>query len=142
MHYHPVPVALWILDKHPTYAPLCYVQPTSEMQINKSQYVDEKGKLSLPYLHEWDASTSNILGLIKALITNFEKEAPVSEKEEKIPVCCQKILLKFEQKEDSQDTLGATKNDVQSCLICRMPQKEGQQWAAIGKITTCSKFHH
>ena len=27
-----IPVAIWILDTHPSHAPLCYVRPTSDMR--------------------------------------------------------------------------------------------------------------
>ena len=27
-----IPVAIWILDTHPTHAPLCYVRPTPDMR--------------------------------------------------------------------------------------------------------------
>jgi ESCRT-I complex subunit TSG101 len=59
-----IPVALWILDTHPIHAPLCYVRPTPDMQIKVSQHVDGNGKIYLPYLHEWDAANSDILGTI------------------------------------------------------------------------------
>ena len=60
-----IPVALWILDTHPIHAPLCYVRPTPDMQIKVSQHVDGNGKIYLPYLHEWDAANSDILGLVQ-----------------------------------------------------------------------------
>ena len=59
-----IPVALWILDTHPIHAPICYVRPTPDMQIKVSQVVDGNGKIYLPYLHEWDAANSDILGKI------------------------------------------------------------------------------
>ena len=62
-----IPVALWILDTHPIDAPLCFVRPTPDMEIKVSQHVDGNGKICLPYLYEWDAANSDILGMI----TNF-----------------------------------------------------------------------
>lgn len=42
------------MDTHPYNAPLAYVQPTSDMQIKVSMFVDHNGKIYLPYLHEWN----------------------------------------------------------------------------------------
>ena len=72
-----IPVALWILDTHPTHAPLCYVTPTPEMQIRVSQHVDGNGKIYLPYLHEWDSGNSDVLGLIQMCIITFGEQPPV-----------------------------------------------------------------
>ena len=72
-----IPVALWILDTHPIHAPLCYVRPTPTMQIKVSQHVDGNGKIYLPYLHEWDAANSDILGLVQMLIITFGEQPPV-----------------------------------------------------------------
>ena len=72
-----IPVALWILDTHPIHAPLCYVRPTPDMQIKVSQHVDGNGKIYLPYLHEWDAANSDILGLVQMCIITFGEQPPV-----------------------------------------------------------------
>ena len=72
-----IPVALWILDTHPIHAPICYVRPTPDMQIKVSQVVDGNGKIYLPYLHEWDAANSDILGLVQMCIITFGKQPPV-----------------------------------------------------------------
>lgn len=42
------------MDTHPYNAPLAFVQPTSDMQIKVSMFVDHNGKIYLPYLHEWN----------------------------------------------------------------------------------------
>lgn len=72
-----IPVALWILDTHPIHSPICYVQPTPDMQIRVSSHVDGSGKIYLPYLHEWDAANSDILGLIQMCIITFGEQPPV-----------------------------------------------------------------
>jgi len=41
------------MDTHPYNAPMCYVKPTSDMQIKASMFVDHNGKIYLPYLHDW-----------------------------------------------------------------------------------------
>ena len=72
-----IPIALWILDTHPVHAPICYVKPTPDMQIKVSHAVDGNGKIYLPYLHDWDASNSDILGLIQMCIITFGENPPV-----------------------------------------------------------------
>lgn len=34
-------------------APLCFVNPTKDMIIKISMYVDQNGRIYLPYLHDW-----------------------------------------------------------------------------------------
>lgn len=77
--YH-IPVAIWLLDTHPRYAPLCYVQPTADMHIKVSMYVDHNGKIYLPYLHDWNAMQSDLLGLIQVMIVTFGEYPPVYSK--------------------------------------------------------------
>ncbi|KAL1403976.1 hypothetical protein pipiens_019124 [Culex pipiens pipiens] len=77
--YH-IPVAIWLLDTHPRYAPLCYVQPTSDMHIKVSMYVDHNGKIYLPYLHDWNPAHSDLLGLIQVMIVTFGDYPPVYSK--------------------------------------------------------------
>lgn len=48
------------MDTHPYNAPLAYVQPTSDMQIKVSMFVDHNGKIYLPYLHEWNPVSLHI----------------------------------------------------------------------------------
>lgn len=72
-----IPVAFWLLDTHPDHAPMCYVRPTSQMQIRASEYVDLTGRIYLPYLHEWAQSTSDLLGLVQVCIIVFGDRPPV-----------------------------------------------------------------
>lgn len=48
-----IPICIWLMDTHPYNAPMCYVKPTSGMQIKVSIFVDHNGKIYLPYLHDW-----------------------------------------------------------------------------------------
>lgn len=48
-----IPICIWLMDTHPNNAPICYVKPTPDMQIKVSMYVDNNGKIYLPYLHDW-----------------------------------------------------------------------------------------
>lgn len=78
--YH-IPICIWLLDTHPKYAPICYVKPTSDMQIKVSMYVDHNGKIYLPYLHDWNAVQSDLLGLIQVMIVTFGEYPPVYSKQ-------------------------------------------------------------
>ncbi|XP_026473091.1 tumor susceptibility gene 101 protein isoform X2 [Ctenocephalides felis] len=74
--YH-IPVCIWIMDTHPQNAPLCYVRPTPDMCIKVSMYVDYNGKIYLPYLHDWQPNTSDLLSLIQVMIVTFGEKPPV-----------------------------------------------------------------
>lgn len=51
-----IPICIWLMDTHPKNAPLCYVKPTTSMSIKVSMFVDQNGKIYLPYLHDWNVS--------------------------------------------------------------------------------------
>jgi hypothetical protein len=75
------------MDAHPNAAPYCYVKPTSDMHIKVSQYVDHNGKIYLPYLHDWEADKSDLLGLIQVMTVTFGEYPPVyaKPKENSVP---------------------------------------------------------
>jgi len=75
-----IPVSLYLLDTHPYHAPLCYVKPTSDMQVKVSKHVDAAGKIYLPYLHEWSHPASDLVGLIQICIVTFSEQPPVYAK--------------------------------------------------------------
>lgn len=75
-----IPVCIWILDSHPYNAPMCYVSPTPDMEIKPSQSVDMSGRIYLPYLHEWNPNSSDLLGLIQVMIIIFGETPPVYSK--------------------------------------------------------------
>lgn len=77
--YH-IPVIMWLMDTHPYNAPICYVTPTADMHIKVSMYVDHNGKVYLPYLHDWQPSSSDLLGLIQVMIVTFGEHPPVYSK--------------------------------------------------------------
>ncbi|XP_055384215.1 tumor susceptibility gene 101 protein [Condylostylus longicornis] len=77
--YH-IPICIWLMDTHPDNAPICYVKPTSQMQIKVSMFVDHNGKIYLPYLHDWSPSNSDLLGLIEVMIVTFGEQPPVYSK--------------------------------------------------------------
>lgn len=65
------------MDTHPNNAPICYVQPTTDMGIRVSMHVDCNGKIYLPYLHEWTSFASELLVLIQIMIVTFGESPPV-----------------------------------------------------------------
>uniref|UniRef100_T1JPK6 UEV domain-containing protein n=1 Tax=Strigamia maritima TaxID=126957 RepID=T1JPK6_STRMM len=75
-----IPSCIWIMETHPYNAPLCFVRPTSEMQIKVSHHVDQTGKIYLPYLHEWKPNSSDLVGLIQVMIVVFGDHPPVYSK--------------------------------------------------------------
>ncbi|KAF5301769.1 hypothetical protein FQR65_LT08752 [Abscondita terminalis] len=75
-----IPICIWIMDTHPNNAPICYVKPTSDMSIKVSMFVDQNGKIYLPYLHDWVPTSSDLLGLIQVMIVTFGDQPPVFAK--------------------------------------------------------------
>ncbi|CAN7939871.1 unnamed protein product [Ixodes hexagonus] len=75
-----IPVCVWLLDTHPYNSPMCYVKPTTYMQIKVSRHVDQTGRVFLPYLHEWNPNSSDLLGLIQVMIIVFGETPPVFSK--------------------------------------------------------------
>lgn len=68
------------MDTHPYNAPICYVAPTPDMHIKVSMYVDHNGKIYLPYLHDWQPTSSDLLGLIQVMSVTFGEHPPVYSK--------------------------------------------------------------
>lgn len=68
------------MDTHPQNAPMCFVKPTPTMQIKVSMYVDHNGKVYLPYLHDWQPYSSDLLSLIQVMIVTFGDHPPVYSK--------------------------------------------------------------
>ncbi|XP_077298549.1 tumor susceptibility gene 101 [Arctopsyche grandis] len=75
-----IPVCIWLMDTHPDNAPLCFVKPTSDMSIKVSKYVDNNGKIYLPFLHNWNGKNSNLISLVRNMITAFGELPPVYSK--------------------------------------------------------------
>ncbi|NXM96706.1 UEVLD enzyme, partial [Sylvia borin] len=72
-----IPVCLWILDSHPFAPPICFLKPTANMGIAVGRHVDARGRIYLPYLHNWSHPKSTLIGLIKEMIAKFEEELPL-----------------------------------------------------------------
>ncbi|KFM73485.1 Tumor susceptibility 101 protein, partial [Stegodyphus mimosarum] len=78
--YYHIPVCVWLLDSYPYNSPMCYVKPTSDMQIKASRHVDTNGRIYLPYLHNWKPDASDLLGVIQVMIIVFGEQPPVYSK--------------------------------------------------------------
>ena len=75
-----IPVGIFISDNHPFEAPICYVRPTRDMTIKTSRHVDGSGRVYLPYLSEWNKSTSDILSTVQVMQIVFGQMCPVYQK--------------------------------------------------------------
>ena len=118
-----IPVGIWVLDTHPAHAPMVYVRPTADMQINVSRNVDKKGKIYLPYLQEWDGNNSDILSLIQMCIITFGKKPPVIRRQ-------------------TENKLGILKeacaeNVKDECTICFGPRHQTYLLFPCGHATFC-----
>ncbi|KAK6111512.1 UEV domain family protein [Brugia pahangi] len=72
-----IPVALYLWDTHPYYAPICYVCPTPNMVLKESRTVDDLGRISLPYLSDWTFPGYDLSGLLQVMAMCFQDSCPV-----------------------------------------------------------------
>lgn len=73
-----IPVEIYISEPYPDAPPRCYVRPTREMELKMGhRHVDREGLVYLPYLHEWNARTHNLLELCGAMSSVFSQDPPV-----------------------------------------------------------------
>lgn len=78
-----IPINIWISDQYPIGPPLCYVVPTPGMMLSPAHpCVDASGLVDdrLPYIRQWRADTSNLIGLAYALQNAFSLKPPVFSK--------------------------------------------------------------
>lgn len=76
-----IPVQLYLADTHPYLAPVCYVRPTPEMNINVSNTVNSNGRISLPYLSDWKPPPhSDLYTLLNIMVMKFNEETPLYSK--------------------------------------------------------------
>jgi len=79
-----IPVCLWIRNDHPTSAPMVYVTPTSDMRIKASRFVQQDGKVRLPYIDtDWKYPDSTLTGLVQVCCSAFGEIPPVFSKSRK-----------------------------------------------------------
>lgn len=78
-----IPLRIWLYKEHPQRPPLVYVDPTADMQIQSSRYVDLAGRVYHPYLANWSATAatpSSITDFVMAITTVFSAQSPVYAK--------------------------------------------------------------
>lgn len=84
-----IPILIQLLHSHPHQAPLVFVKPTSTMVIKPSRHVDEKGRVYLPMLTEWQqqnmGNKGGMIDLIKQLQIIFGQTPPVYAKSAQQP---------------------------------------------------------
>ncbi|XP_076812033.1 tumor susceptibility gene 101 protein-like [Clavelina lepadiformis] len=76
-----IPIAIWLQEAHPQVAPICYVRPTSSMQVRQGKHVDSNGRVYMPYLNEWRQGSHNLIGCIQLMCVVFGEEPPVYAKQ-------------------------------------------------------------
>ncbi|KAG2374901.1 hypothetical protein C9374_010275 [Naegleria lovaniensis] len=76
-----IPMTFWIVEMYPYHPPLCFVSPTPNMVIKqKHKHVSETGQCYLPYLSEWNPSSSDLYELVNQLSAIFGSDPPVYQK--------------------------------------------------------------
>ncbi|XP_047452414.1 ubiquitin-conjugating enzyme E2 variant 3 [Mugil cephalus] len=74
------PVQLWLLPSFPFTPPICLLKPTESMVVREGKHVDNRGRIYLPGLHNWDYPKSTVVGLLKEMSAKFEEDPPLSAK--------------------------------------------------------------
>ncbi|KAG5190250.1 UEV domain-containing protein [Tribonema minus] len=73
-----IPVEIFITKHYPESPPMAYVRPTKDMDIQKGhRHVDSAGMVYLPYLHEWEARSHDLVELCAAMSGVFGQDPPV-----------------------------------------------------------------
>jgi len=75
-----IPIRIWIPKTYPESAPICYVSPTQEMEINVSPYVAHSGLVELPCLTDWQHPSTDILSFLQICTVTFSENPPVFAK--------------------------------------------------------------
>lgn len=77
-----IPIMIQLLHGFPHQPPLVFVRPTSTMVIKPSRHVDEKGRVYLPLLTEWQNQGNKVglIELIRQLQVIFGQAPPVYAK--------------------------------------------------------------
>ena len=76
-----IPVEIYLSETYPEAPPRCYVRPTPDMMVKPGhRHVDVEGLVYLPYLHDWRASTHNLVELCTVMASIFQSQPPVFAK--------------------------------------------------------------
>jgi ESCRT-I complex subunit TSG101 len=70
---------IYIIDQYPIKPPVCYVRlvPNMYIKANHKHVQSDTGRVYIPYLSEWNASTHNLIELIVAISSIFSNDPPV-----------------------------------------------------------------
>ena len=70
---------IYIIEQYPIKPPVCYVRLVPNMYIkeNHKHVQSDTGRVYIPYLSEWSASTHNLIELIVAISSIFSNDPPV-----------------------------------------------------------------
>jgi len=77
--YH-IPLKVWLPLDYPEAAPLCYVVPTTDMELAVSPYLDHSGLVELPCLQEWNHDTTDLTTFLQIARVTFTETPPVFSK--------------------------------------------------------------
>ena len=81
-----IPIQILLPKRYPKDPPLCYVRPTSNMELRqRHKHVDSSGQCFLPYLHKWNEASSDLVGLLLELQSVFGADPPVYAKSSTAP---------------------------------------------------------
>eukprot|EP00731_Ephydatia_muelleri_P005865 Em0003g113a len=75
-----IPIGIWLALNHPRKCPAVLVKPTPNMCVQQSSFVDQYGKVYLPYLAEWKHNSSDLTSLVQVMCATFEDKCPVYTK--------------------------------------------------------------
>jgi len=77
-----IPVCVWIPYQFPDRPPMCYVVPTSNMEIKSHhKHVNKEGFVFHRYLSSWSRYQSSLISLLPNLQSVFGQEPPVFAKQ-------------------------------------------------------------
>lgn len=75
-----IPIQVYLDEKYPYVAPLCYVRPTPDMSINVNQSVDANGRITVPYQSQWCHPAYDLVTLISEIAIKFGEVTPLYAK--------------------------------------------------------------
>jgi ESCRT-I complex subunit TSG101 len=69
---------IYLVPAYPMRPPVCYVRLAPNMYLKENhKHVAQDGKVYLPYLHEWNAATHNLVEMTVAISSVFSNDPPV-----------------------------------------------------------------
>lgn len=69
---------IYLVPAYPMRPPVCYVRLAPNMYLKENhKHVAQDGKVYLPYLHEWNPATHNLVEMTVAISSVFSNDPPV-----------------------------------------------------------------